>query len=678
MAKAVDFYDGMIDIQQEKTPKQLLQKGIIMHGFSIISLFAFVLILSGCSFQKTVQSAPEPGKVEQLRQERAKDEALQHFIDGSVFETKGEYAKAIIEYQDALRFDKDPAIYYAVAKNYAMLNKLALAAEMGREAARLDSTNITYRQSLAEIYTKAFQYDLALAEFNKVLILDSNNISSMFNIARLTQSTQPLRALEMYDKLIQRSGPEWETLFQMAELNIALRRYDRAAVAFEQMLKIDPANLALRKSLGEMYVRAEKYDKAVPVFTDLLERDSTNLEIRGALAGTYLQRGDWNLARRQFDTILQSDSLSPDARFRIAITYFIQLQKDSTLLGSTTEQFEKFLKEFPGDSRTNGMELRGALAELYLEQGNWNKAREQFEVIAKGDTLPADIHFRIAFAYFMQTRKDSGLVAEARMQFERFSQLHPKDWRGYFYCGILRLVARETDSARSYFEKVIALEKKNADAWWYLGSLCFDQKRYEEMVELMEKAIEIVPKDARLHFLRGLGLTRLNQNDDAIHSLEKSAELDPKDINTLSTLGMTYDAMKRFKESDSTYEHALRLDPHYPLVLNNYAYSLSERGLQLERAYHMSRESLEKDTANGSYLDTFGWILYRLGRYAEALPYIQRAITGGEVNPVVYEHLGDVLSKLDRTDEAKSFWRKALELDPANEALRKKLDRGTL
>jgi Tfp pilus assembly protein PilF len=198
------------------------------------------------------------------------------------------------------------------------------------------------------------------------------------------------------------------------------------------------------------------------------------------------------------------------------------------------------------------------------------------------------------------------------------------------------------------------------------------------MVEYMDKAIVIVPKDPRLHFLRGLALTRLNHNDEAIVSLEKSAQLDPKDINTLSTLGMTYDAMKRFKESDSTYEHVLELDPHYALVLNNYAYSLSERGLQLERAYRMSRESLEKDSANASYLDTFGWILYKLGRYDDALPYIRRAVNSGEVNPVMYEHLGDVFSRLQRSEEAKTYWQKALEIDRTNEGLKQKLQRGSL
>jgi tetratricopeptide (TPR) repeat protein len=641
-------------------------------------LLPLIFLIVGCSSEKIAQHDGESGRQEKLRKEKNKEAALQHFIDGSLLETKGEYARAIIEYLDALRYDQDPAIYYAAAKNYATIEKYGLAAEMGLQATKLDPTNVTYHQSLAEIYVKAFQYDAAIGEFQKVLAIDSTNVSSMFNIARLTQANKPLQALDMYERLLQRNGPDWETLFQLGELNVSLRRYDKAAEAFAQMLKLDPGNTALRKNLGEMYIRADQYDKAEPVFLDLLERDSSNLEVRGALAGIYLHNGNWDKARKQFDIILKSDSLPADARFRIGMTYFIQMQKDTSLLGSTTQQFEAFLLQYPDDWRTNSVELRGALAELYMEQGNWAKAREQFDVILKNDSLPADIRFRIAMGYFSQTRRDSTLLGETRRQFERFNQLFPGDWRPYFYIGVLQLIGRKTDSAQLSFEKVVAMEKLNSDAWWYLGSISFEAKKYDEALRLMEKATALVPKDARLHFLHGLVLTRMNRNDEAIRSLEKSAQLDPKDINTLSTLGMTYDAQKRFRESDSTYERALRLDAHYPLVLNNYAYSLSERGLQLERAYRMSKESLEKDTANASYLDTFGWILFKLGRFEEALPYIEQAVVSGEANAVVFEHLGDVYAKLNRPDDAKTNWRKALELDAANAPLRLKIERGAL
>jgi tetratricopeptide (TPR) repeat protein len=126
------------------------------------------------------------------------------------------------------------------------------------------------------------------------------------------------------------------------------------------------------------------------------------------------------------------------------------------------------------------------------------------------------------------------------------------------------------------------------------------------------------------------------------------------------------------------YEEALRLDPANPLVLNNFAYSLSERDLQLDRALTMSRKAVDADSANPSYLDTIGWIYYKMGSYKEAEHYVKEAIGKGEVNAVVYEHLGDIYYKLNQRDLAIEQWNLALKLDAGNAALRDKIARGSL
>jgi hypothetical protein len=254
---------------------------------NILPVMVMIIVLAGCSSQKEAQIQKKDSKAEEQVQNNQKSIALQHFIDGSLFESKGEYAEAIIEFQDALRYDKDPAIYYALAKDYSALNKPALAAEVANEAIRLDSTNITYRETLADIYVKAFQIDLAIAQYRAILKIDSTHIQSMFNIAQLLAPKYPSQALEMYDKILHRNGPEWEVLFKVAELNSSLHRYDKAAAAFEQMVKIDPSNMSLKQNLGEMYVRSEQYDKALGLFNDLLESDPRNVELRGALAELY-------------------------------------------------------------------------------------------------------------------------------------------------------------------------------------------------------------------------------------------------------------------------------------------------------------------------------------------------------------------------------------------------------
>lgn len=92
----------------------------------------------------------------------------------------------------------------------------------------------------------------------------------------------------------------------------------------------------------------------------------------------------------------------------------------------------------------------------------------------------------------------------------------------------------------------------------------------------------------------------------------------------------------------------------------------------------MSKESLKKDSSNASFLDTYGWIYFKLGNYAEAERYVKKAIDAGEVSAVVYEHLGDIYSKLNQHEKAKEYWAKALERDAKNALLKEKLARGSL
>ena len=349
---------------------------MIEHYRAVALGFAVALSLSACSSPKEVQK-PEVKTVEKSPGDQ-KPIALQHFIDGSLYESKGQFAEAIIEYQDALRYDNDPAIYFALAKDYSALNKQALAAEAAKEAVRLDSAKIAYRETLADIYIKTMQIDDAIAQYRAILKIDSTRVQSMFNIAQLLAPKYPTQALEMYEKILQRNGPDWEVLFKIAELNSSLHRYDKAAAAFEEMVKIDPSNVSLKQNLGEMYVRSEQYDKALTLFTSLLELDPHNVELRGALAELYLQQNKWDDAKNQFETMLRSDSISADIRFRIAMAYLGESQKDTTLLVNVKEQFQQFLVHYPDDWRP--MFYLGRLA---IVEKNDTTALQYFDKVTK-------------------------------------------------------------------------------------------------------------------------------------------------------------------------------------------------------------------------------------------------------------------------------------------------------
>jgi tetratricopeptide (TPR) repeat protein len=102
----------------------------------------------------------------------------------------------------------------------------------------------------------------------------------------------------------------------------------------------------------------------------------------------------------------------------------------------------------------------------------------------------------------------------------------------------------------------------------------------------------------------------------------------------------------------------------------------ADRGENLPEAEQFILRALELNPHNGAYIDSLGWVYYHQGRYTEALAELLRAaelLTTPD--PVVYEHIGDVCSKLGQTAEAIAYWQKASQLAPENTLLTEKIDR---
>ncbi|MCI0707089.1 MAG: tetratricopeptide repeat protein [Ignavibacteriae bacterium] len=532
--------------------------------------------------------------------EKRREEALQHFIDGALYDSKEEYARAILEYQEALKKDKNPAIYYAISKDYAALGKHASAAEYARDAIRLDPSNILYREHLADVYIAAYQPELAIREYEKIVEMDSTYQEGWFNLARLYQASKPLRSLEIYERMLKQEGENWEVLLQMAEIYRTLGQYDEAAEKYALMLELDPGNKALRRQLAETYGRAGKFDKALEILESMLEVDE------------------------------------------------------------------------------NDPEIIATLADLYLDRRDFQKAIELYEKLLQRGKTNQEIKLRVGIAYYGMARSDSTLIPKAKEIFEEITEELPNDWRAYMHLGFLSAMQGRNEEATSYFSRVTALAEWNADAWYFIGTYYFERGEIRQMLEVMERARKSVPTDYRLHSLAGFAYSRLQENDKAIAALERALELNPDDINSLGTLALTYDGMQQYEKSDSLYERALRLDPDSHLILNNYSYSLSERGIQLERALEMAQRAVTAEPKNASYLDTLGWVLYKLQQYREAGKYIGEAIATGGASAVVHEHMGDIHFQLGEKEKAMELWKKALEMNGNNQALKDKVARGSL
>ena len=561
---------------------------------------AAALVFLGCG--SGTQTAHRPASVvgDTVLSALQHEAALRHFIDGSTYELKGEFAQAALEYQEALRYERNHAMYYVLAKCYSALNKPALAIEAAREAIRLAPDKVEYHRLLGDVSAAAFDLDAAAAEYEQVIAMDSSSIDAWYNLARVLQPRKPLKALEVYDQLTTRFGPQWDVLLQVAELANKLGKSDRAAAALREMTLLDPGNRELKRTLAQTYARAGMSEEALAVYNELHELDPGNVEIQAEIAGIWLAKKDYVRAGKTFDEILAQDSVSADVKVRIGELYFSQIDKDSTLIPIT------------------------------------------------------------------------------QAIFERIRDKYPKDWRPYWYLGGVASTKKDDSLAVRSFRRVTELASWNADGWVFLTFVYLTKNDFTRSVEILESALKAVPDDFRVNFYLGVAYSRIGRNQEAARVLEHARAINPHDVDAVAQLALVYEGLKKIEESDSLYEEALRIDPKNHLVLNNYGYSLAERGIQLQRARTMAEEALKGDPNNASYLDTMGWIYYRLGEYSEAATYIEKAISKGEVSAVVHEHLGDIYFRLDKPERALEQWNAALQLDESNSTLREKIQRKSL
>ena len=282
------------------------------------------------------------------------------------------------------------------------------------------------------------------------------------------------------------------------------------------------------------------------------------------------------------------------------------------------------------------------------------------------------------------------------------------DWQTYELLGRLELQRENFGLAGEYFQNIIDLDPKNRIGWLFKGFALSASDSLDLAEKNYRKSLLFLPEDPYLLSFHGLSLSRLGRDEEALSPLRKAAEIDPDNLNAhlyyglalntlqrneecippflqvlrldstnltaLTTLGMVYDQLAVYTRSDSLYDYALRHYPENDLLMNNYAYSLAERDVRLEYALELAKKAIEAQPDRGAYLDTIGWIYYKLGKYNLALTYISRSVENRENSAVVVEHLGDVYFKLGDLNQADRYWRQALEMNQDNQELRQKIE----
>ncbi len=590
--------------------------------------FQLLFLIIGCSTNITNNVSPKEQNQERTKE---KEYAQQLFIDASLLDIQEKYAEAILDYQDALRYDPSAGIHYALSKDYLRLSKLYPALENAKKAVKMDNKNVEYLTLLGTVYSVGGKTDSAKIIFQKIVKLDSANITARINLARLYEKDFPEKAIEQYNKVLKIIGPDSNVLIKIAALNEKMGKVNETIKTVEHLLELNPSSLLLKKLLIESYIKNKKYNKALELVNNTLEIFPDDISLIDFKGNILIQQKKWKEASKEYKKIIDSGKTPFSTKLKIGAAFYSKALSDSTVIPIA----ENILTQIDKDS--SDWQIKAYIGELAQKRNDDSLMKKYFkESIALAD-WNVDLWIRYGQILFQ-----NGDYDEASLQMQKAVKKFPNNF-------VINFI---------------------------LGLSLAQSSGHQQAIKYLKKAADIDPNNLNVLLAYSFSLNSLKKNDEALVYLKRALRIDPNNIEVLGMMGLIYDGKKMFNKSDSLYSKAVALDSTNILLLNNFAYSLAERGIQLKKALKMVKTAVEKEPKNSSYLDTIGWVYFKMGQYDDAVKYINKAIEHDSGNATLLEHLGDVYFKMNKKDKAKEIWQNAYELDTTKVDIKLKIEKG--
>ncbi len=323
------------------------------------------------------------------------------------------------------------------------------------------------------------------------------------------------------------------------------------------------------------------------------------------------------------------------------------------------ETYRKIQQADPGNPY-----VHMSMADYYRKNGEKEKAYEELKQGFQNPNLDIDTKITILISFFNINQ----LPDDAKPVVYELSRIltttHPNDPKAHSIYGDFLVQDKKNAEARDEYLRVIALDSSKFVVWEEVLRLDLVLEKYDHLVEYGNRAIELFPDQPVPFMFTGIARFELKQYEDAVKKFNEGLKLVANNDELLSEfymyLGDTYHSLKDTVESDMAYEKSLSIKKDNAYVLNNYAYYLSLRNQDLDKAETMSKKAVTLDPKNSSFQDTYGWVLYKLQRYDDARTWVGKALEDSDsVSAEVMEHYGDILYKLGDIDHALEYWQKA-------------------
>lgn len=515
----------------------------------------------------------------------------------------------------------------------------------------------------------ASNYPKALIHFEKALKLNSNNHAVLFEMATIHLEAKSLDQAEFYIKkaLSLKSDNEWYWIL-LADIYKKSSKISQLIPVLDEILKLSSQQENHLYDKAMAYLALDEIDKALDVYREIENKFGSSEDLSSMRLAVLMQNNRYGEIEKE----INNQILAKPQEVKNYI-YLSEVLVKSGNRSRAIDILQKAKTQFPA----SGM-LRLALADQFTALKQMENAFIELKVAFEDANLNIDEKVRIVLSFFpMFAEMKAGAYANELAKIT--VKVHPNEAKAFSLQGDVLFQERKFEEAQISYKKALEINDQVYQIWEQLLSIELNLGHFKDLIADGNKALTIFPNQANLYLYTGIGYAQLRNHEKAIVFLKGSLELEPSDkeivVQIYASLGDSFNALKKYSESDDAYNRALVLDPNNSYVLNNYAYYLSLRGEKLVEAEKMSRKSLELDPNNPSSEDTYAWILFCLKRYSEAKKWIEKSIQGKpENNATQQEHYGDILYFLGDEMNAIEKWKNAKAQGGGSEKLNKKID----
>jgi tetratricopeptide (TPR) repeat protein len=584
--------------------------------------------------------------------------------------------KAMEEYR--LAIEADPSSEFltsALAELYVKTGRIRDAVLEAQDILKRDPSNLEAHKLLGRIYLRSLGdlpgngnngsdnvLKLAIEQYEQIVKIEPENVDDHLLLGRLYRLNNDLQKAENELKIAVKLDPNSEEA--ITTLSLLYSDEGDTARALQVLSAVPDAGRSakLYAALGATYEQRKEYRSAIDAYKHAIQLDRDNLDAIRGLAENLLNDGQIDAALDQYKVIADANPEDAQTYLRISEIYRRQGKYDDAL-----ESLKKAQAMVP-----DALEVPYNIAVVYQAQARYDEAVKVLQDLLKRTEKPEN-------SYSQADRNNRAIFIERLGMVYREQENYPAAVETF-----RKMIPLGDDNTRTGYQDVIdtyreakqwpqatavakeAVQKLPSDRElrMVLDSQLADTGDPEKPLADVRSLLKGTPEDREVYLRLAIMYTRLKRWSDAEEALNKAEPLatKPEEKEYVYFLrGDTYEHEKKFDEAETEFKRILAMNPQSAATLNYLGYMNADRDVRLEESLNYIKQAVSLEPTNGAYLDSLGWVYFKLGKYDLAEENLAKASLRMSSDPTVQDHLGDLYQKTGRLKLAAAHWERAVE-----------------